>query len=128
MMYTIYCHKCNERSKLDIGDKTKEEVQKWLNDSQYGFQCFGNHVEIGARSEYWTIDWNNPIDAKAPTEDEFLQELKSKFKEVYTTKELQDKYTIQGFSSGMCVVETENGEKKVFDFTHSPKGTRYYIA
>jgi hypothetical protein len=123
----VSCRKCGESSRLDTCGKSREEIEKWLKQDG-GFQCFGNHVEIGSRSDYWTIDWESEVEGHAPTEEEFLQELKSKFKEVYNTKELQDKYTIQGFSSGMCVVETENGEKKVFDFTHSPKGTRYYIA
>lgn len=127
-MVTVKCRKCNESSKIDMGNHTREEVEKWLKKDDGGFQCFGNHVEFGSRADYWTIDWNSEEEGHAPTEEDFLTELKSKCSEVYDTTSLQETYDVIGFLSGMCRVRDKNtGLEKYFDFVHSPKGKRYYI-
>lgn len=125
----IYCKKCGETSKLDTCGKSREEVEKWLNESNGGFQCFGNHVELGSRADYWTLDWNTVEEGHAPTEEEFIKDLNSKYMEVYENKEIDNFYTVKNFSFGMCVTEDKKtGEEKVFNFVHSPKGTRYYVS
>jgi hypothetical protein len=124
----VTCRKCGESTKLDTCDKSREEVEKWLKKDDDGFQCFGNHVEFGSRADYWTIDWNSEEEGHAPTEEDFLAELKSKYSEVYDTQELQKFYEVVGFFYGMCTSKSKaTNVEKVFDFVRSPKGTRYYI-
>jgi hypothetical protein len=125
----IHCSKCGEESKLDTCGKSRKEVEKWLNEVGDGFQCFGHHVEFGSRADYWTIDWDSEEEGHAPTEEEFLAKLKSEYSEVYENQEITKFYEVVGFSYGMCsVINKATSEKKFFNFTHSPKGTRYYIA
>lgn len=127
-LVNVKCKKCGKQSKLDIENHSKEEIEEWLKKDD-GFHCFGNHVELGKHSDYWVIDWNSLTEGSAPTEEEFLSELKEKFVEVYNTKEIQEKYDILGFSYGVCkAIDKETLKEKIFEFTTSPKGTRYYYA
>lgn len=124
----VKCKKCGESSKLDIGDMLKEDVDQWLEKGN-GFQCFGNHVEFGSRSDYWEVDWESLQEGNAPTEQDFEEELRSKSVEVYTTKELSQLYEVNSFNYGLCfVIDKSTREEKVFNFIHSPQGTRFYYA
>lgn len=104
MLVNVRCKKCGETSKLDIGNYSKEEVIKLLSNDKYGFECFGHHVEFGNRIDYWEIDWDSLQNGFAPTEEEFVADLKKKNTEVYTTKELQNKYNVVSFAMGFCIV------------------------
>jgi predicted nuclease with TOPRIM domain len=121
----VYCKKCGCDAKLDTCGKSKEEINEWLEKDNGGFQCFGNHVELGKRSNYWNIDWSTEEDGEAMSEDEFVKDLKSKYNEVFDTIEIANNYEIKNFSYGVVLCE-KNNEEFVFDFTHSPKGKRYY--
>lgn len=127
-MVKVTCKKCGESSMLDTCGKSREEVEKWLKKDDGGFQCFGYHVEFGSRADYWTIDWNTEKEGNAPKEEEYFNELKSKYSEVYDTKELQEVYDVVGFLSGMCrVKDRKSNQEKYFGYVHSPQGKRYYI-
>jgi hypothetical protein len=125
----VKCKKCGETSTLDTGKMTKEEVEKALSNDKNGFHCFGNHVEFGNRIDYWEIDWDSITEGSAPSEEDFVKNLKSKYKEVYCNKEIENFYKVIGFQYGRCIAENkETSREMVFNFVHSPKGTRYYIA
>jgi hypothetical protein len=125
----ITCKKCGESTKMDIGEMTREQVEKALSNDKNGFHCFGNHVEFGNRIDYWKIDWDSVTEGSAPSEEDFISDLKSRHNEVYDKDELEHLYSVKGFMYGMCVAEhKETGKEKAFEFVHSPKGTRYYIA
>jgi hypothetical protein len=126
MLVSVHCKKCDETGTLDVGNFSKEEIIKMLQ-KRDGFQCFGSHVELGSPIDYWEIDWNSLRDGSAPTEEQFLEDLRSKYEEVLTTKEISKKYEINGFAYGGCsATNKETGEDVGFLFTHSPKGERYY--
>lgn len=127
MLVDVKCSKCGESSKLDTADMSQKEVQKWLDKSGDGFQCFGNHVELCERSRFWTVDWSTMKEGSGPTDEEFVEKLKLNHKEVYKNKDLDTRYKVTGFSYGMCITEDkQTGETACFDFTRSPSGERYY--
>ena len=127
MLVNVKCSKCGESTKIDIGDKTKEEVEKYL-EMKGGFECYGYHVEFGKRSNFWTIDWDSIQEGSSPTEEQFLIDLRNDYKEVYKNQEIGEKYKVTGFSCGMCMVQNkETGKGECFDFASSPKGERYYF-
>jgi hypothetical protein len=132
MLVNVRCTICGESSKIDIGDMTKDEVEKLLKERDT-FQCFGNHVELTSPLKFWVIDWDSIHQGSAPTEEEFLNKLKSKYKEVLTTDELSERYIVKGFLYGMCTVESKTEKEewgepvsKAFQFTQSSSGKRYY--
>jgi hypothetical protein len=115
------CTKCGELIKLDIGDKTVPEVVEILKSQRDGFSCPGHHVELGpAYPHYWKVDEWTLVDGAAMTEEAFLAELKSKYKEVRDTAGMQG--LITGFAYGSPM--TNDGH--AWDFCSSPKGKRWY--
>lgn len=124
------CKKCAGYVQFDIGDMGREEAESSLKSYEY-WQCTaGNHIEMMSPFFLYDFDWDNLKEHKPTTEDEFCKDIKSKFKEVYSTDELQDKYIVDSFSMGKCLCHPRNGDEDelvIFDFIHSPKGKRYYV-
>lgn len=126
-MINFTCKKCGGTYKLDIGDKTREEVEASLR-KQETFECPGHHFELTNPLNFWTLDWESLTESEKITEEKWLQDLKSKYKEVYNKQELGEKHEDIHFSYGFCITTNkETGEKAVFDFATSPEGTRYYF-
>lgn len=130
MLVKAMCRKCGKSGYFDIGEMSKDEAMSALIKMK-NFQCsFGNHTELMSPIEFMDFDWDNLIEASSPSEDEFLNELKAKYAEVYTKEELQEKYVIDSFMYGQCLCHNKNNEDdmKVFSFVTSPEGKRYYIS
>lgn len=131
MLIKYKCKKCEKEGFFDIGNLDKLEAMAILK-KQYGngFECtVGNHYEIGSIFDFYTVDWDNPIEGASMTEEQFIQGLKETFLEVYTTAQLQERYNVEGFLSGQCLVsEKENEEiQKIMLYYSSPEGKRYYV-
>ena len=127
-MLTGKCRTCNTTIKLDIGDKTKKDtiahIQKWQT-----FHCPGQHVELsGPYPLHWPLDEWQVEDGQAPSDEEWLAELKSSYSEVLSHDELARLYEVQGFCMGCCIaIQRQTGEKAYFDFKPAPhSGQRYY--
>lgn len=116
------CTKCDCLVSLDIGDKTKEEAIEGVR--QWGtFHCVGHHLELcSPYPKYWNMDEWLLAEGKAPTEEEFVADLKSKYEYVIDTEEMTKLNIIKGFSYGFPI--TNDGKNWSFD--HSPKGKRWY--
>jgi hypothetical protein len=127
MLVSVSCQKCGETFSLDVGEATQVEVEKTMRERK-GFECPGHHVELASPLDYWTIDWSTLREGGAPSEEEWLADLKSRYAEVYDTQELYDTpYEITSFCYGIpCAKHKETGESVSMDFTSSPKGKRYY--
>jgi hypothetical protein len=124
------CKKCGGYCQFDIGSMTKEEAEEALKANK-SWQCTaGNHVELISPYDLYTFDWDNIKEAKSMSSEEFFADLKTKFKEVYTSDEFGEKYTVDGFMAGRCLCHPKDGDEDamiIFDFTHGPKGERYYF-
>lgn len=123
------CSKCKTEIKLDIGDKTPEQVKKELSKWE-SFNCPGKHTEVESPyPSYWNLDKWKLVEGKSPTEEDWVKDLKEKVGEIFTTKELEEKFNVKGFSMGLCAAKRkDNGKDAVFNYVHSPKGERYYFA
>jgi len=120
MIVTARCKKCGAKIDLSIGNMSREEVEKKLGEQEM-FHCPGHHMEIGSPLFYWVIDWDSLREGKAPSEKEFVEELKKKYKIVLSSDEM-DTSIITGFLHGVPI--TNDGHR--WNFTHSPSGKRYY--
>jgi hypothetical protein len=97
----VYCKKCGENFKLNIGAHTKEEVIDMLH-------------------------WDSLEEEKVPTEAEWIADFKAKH-EAYTHQELEEKFEITGFAYGAChAIDKVTNEERYFDFATSPQGKRLY--
>lgn len=124
------CKKCGSTIKLDIGDKTKEEVIGSFKKRKHEpFTCPGKHVELtGAYPNFWELDEWELEEGSAPTDEGFLTKLKEEYEEVYDTHEIAKRYEITSFCMGMCMArELGTGVEAMFDFKSSPGGKRYYF-
>jgi len=127
MMLEGKCTKCGCTVQLDIGtandeeeakQKAREALRTWTS-----FSCPGHHVEIcSPYPHYWNVDEWKLVSGNAPTEEEFVNDLKSKYKEVLDTDEMWKRGVITGFAYGIPV--TNDGLN--WDFVESPRGKRYY--
>ena len=131
MLVKFKCKKCEKEGYFDVGDLDKLEAMKAIADQfSKGFTCsVGNHVEVDSIFNYYDIDWDNPVEHVPMTEEQFLNNLKNDFVEVYSTEELREKYNIDGFMGGYCLVSEKNDEdkQKMMLFFQSPEGKRYYV-
>lgn len=64
MFITGKCSKCKELVVFDIGDKTKEQVEKFLKERDFGHCAVGWHVEVGKMSDYYILDWSHFFNSK----------------------------------------------------------------
>lgn len=131
MLAKFKCKKCEGEGYIDIGDLSKIEALSLLvKQFGKGFECtVGHHYEIGSMMDYYEIDWDNLSEGNTMTEEQFLAQLKNDFVEVYTTAALQERYNVEGFMGGQCLVsEKENEEnQKIMLYFTSPEGKRYYV-
>ena len=121
------CTKCECTIQLDIGtakdveearQKARDALQKWET-----FSCPGHHVELrGPYPHFWNVDTWNLMDGSTPTEEQFLNDLKSKYKEVLTTDEMSKRDVITSFAYGFPITN----DNLLWNFVASPKGKRYY--
>jgi hypothetical protein len=126
MMYKFKCKKCGHEGKLDAGDMTPEQVKNTL-EGWDSFDCPGRHVELTSPLIFWDIDWDNPIDEKSPTEEEWLLELKKKYPEVWSHDEVQKEFEVLDFMMGMMRVKHKvTGLTEYLTWATSPQGHRYY--
>lgn len=59
MLITGECKKCHGRAIFDIGNLSKEAVDAWMANSEFGECAAGGwHVEIGNMADYYTLDWS----------------------------------------------------------------------
>ena len=127
MLLVGTCKTCETEIPVDIGDSTKEEAIEKIKGWKM-FTCLGKHVELcGPYPRHWNIDEWELREGSVPTDEEWLEDLK-KDREVFTTKELGEKFTVESFAMGTCVAIRKSDSEKVYlDFAHSPtKGERYY--
>ena len=122
------CSQCGEQFSINMGELTKNEavanLKKW--DS---FECPGHHVEFGSPLNYWNIDWDSVEEEEPITEEQWLTNLKSKYKHVYSAQEFNNRFTDVQFMYGVVSAKNKlTDEKMVLDFTNSPEGKRYYYA
>lgn len=131
MLVKYKCKKCEKEGFFDIGDLTKIEAMAELR-KQFGngFECrIGKHYEIGSIFDFYDIDWDKPIEGESISEEQFLENLKQTFIEVYSTAELQERYNVEGFMNGQCLVSEKEDEdiQKIMLYYSSPQGKRYYV-
>jgi hypothetical protein len=121
----VYCKKCGENFKLNIGAHTKEEVIDMLQ-KQETFSCPGQHVEITSPLRYWEINWDSLKEEQVPTEEEWISDFKAKH-EAYTKQEIEEKFEVVDFAFSMLhTIDKKTREDRYFDFVTSPKGKRLY--
>lgn len=128
MLVDVSCSKCGRTFPLDIGEKNRDEVEHWMDMETLGWECPGHHVEMTARSYYWTPDWGTLREGQAPSEEDIVNSLKEKYHEVYGNQELYHSiYEITAFAYGLPIARRkDNGEKVSMNFVNSPE-TRYYF-
>ena len=123
MLATVRCKKCNITFKLDIGDKSPDEVvEGWKNIDS--FHCkVGCHVELSSPANYWNII--SLGEGHAPSDEEFMERFKGR--ETWTTEEFSQQFKDIGFCAP-CVTGTHipTGRKMVLEFCHTPSGKRIY--
>jgi hypothetical protein len=123
MLLVGKCKKCDTTIKLDVKERTLPEAIETLKKMDT-FHCPGHHVELcSPYPRYWNVDEWEFQEGAAPTDEEFLAELKGKYKDVCDTYEMQARDVITSFSYGLPM--TNDG--KNWDFTQSPSGKRYYF-
>ncbi len=122
------CKTCGETFQIDIGNSTREEIDKWL-DKSGGFQCPGRHVELGKRSHHWTIDWNSLHEDTKQSDEDWLKELMTEHGVVYENDELSAYFKVTGFTMGFCMAKDKtSGEEVCLSYAHAPEsGKRYYF-
>jgi transcription elongation factor Elf1 len=120
----VHCNKCGLDFDVDIGDKTREEVET----NKTGIKCPGHHVELMPKPDDFTIDWSSIKNGSALTDDEWLKEMKYYYSEVYEKDELEKaNIEITGFVIGEPMAkDTRTGEDIVLSFATAPSGKRYY--
>lgn len=124
----FHCKKCGGDFKLNVGNASKEEVEKTLNKWD-SFECPGHHVELTTPLKFWEIDWSSLEESETMPQEEWLANLKSTYEIVVNTKELSELYEVQGFYMGVCLAKNKaTGKEVTFDFATSPSGDRYYFA
>lgn len=124
-LLNVECKKCGEQFKIDIKDQSIEQTKERLSRMEHFSFCPGNHIELSSPVNYLIL--KDIVPGNAPTEQEFIEKLKSEYKEVYENKELSVNYEVSGFSCGCCICRNKiTGKKAYFDFKHSPAGKRFY--
>ena len=122
MLLVGTCKKCGCTIRLDIGNLTREQATERLS-GQSTFSCPGHHVELSSpHPHYWNLDEWELVEGKAPSEEEFVDELRRRYPEVVDTEEMTRRGIITGFACGLPVTDDRNA----WDFCESPSGIRWY--
>jgi len=122
----IHCKKCGSDFQMDIGDKTVEEVRASLEKQDDFYHCnAGHHMEYGSPLYYWVL--GEVHEGSAPTEDEWKKLATERYGHLISNDELRERFEVIGFGFGACKAKVKaTGEETFLDYTHSPKGERYY--
>jgi len=127
MMLKGKCTKCGCTIQIDVGNMNESEAKMFVSEALYNklsFICPGHHVELcSPYPDFWDVDEWELVPGNAQTEEEFLNDLKSKYKEVLDTDEMWKRDVITGFAYGFPM--TNDGLN--WHFEESPKGKRYYF-
>lgn len=125
MLLNVTCKKCGLKYKIDIGDKTPDEVRENMK-KQDNFSCpVGNHIELSSPVNYLVFGDVEPGQALA--DPDWLDQKKKEGYTLMNSDEVREKFTCTGFSMGLyCGTNKKTGEKVVLDFMNSPAGVRYY--
>jgi len=122
MLLVGTCKKCGCTIRLDIGELTREEVIEKLS-GQRTFSCPGHHVELSSpHPHYWNLDEWELVEGNAPSDEEFVADLRKQYPEVIDTEEMTRRGIITGFAFGLPLTNDGN----VWDFCESPSGKRWY--
>jgi len=125
MLLNVTCKKCGIKYKIDIGNKTVDQVKETLK-KQDTFSCPGNHVELSGPLDYLII--GEIGSGSALSDPEWLTQKKKEGYTLLTSDEVREKFTCTGVSMGLfCGFNKETKEKVVLDFMNSPAGVRYYF-
>ena len=117
------CKKCGTLIKIRQGKHSREEIIEFLK-KKITFECPGHHVELcSPYPHFWNIDEFEEVDDLPEVgEGEWLEEMRKKHKEVLNCKEFYGLDVLKGFLYGLPVTTDDKG----WNFTSSPKGSRYY--
>jgi len=122
MLLVGSCKKCGCTIRLDIGMLTREEAIARLSE-QDTFSCPGHHVELSSpHPHYWDLDEWEFVEGSAPSDEQFVAELRKKYLEVIDAEEMSQRGIITGFAFGLPLTNDGN----VWDFCESPSGKRWY--
>jgi hypothetical protein len=69
MFVTGQCKKCGGRPIFDIGDLSREQVENWMDKTDFGHCSVGWHVELGKMSDYYVLDWSKTFKTKSEAEE-----------------------------------------------------------
>ena len=121
MLLKGQCKGCGETIKLDVGNMTLEQVVEKL-EKMDNFVCPGHHTEhCSPYPSYWEVDKGWVFEeGQSMTEEEFVEDLRSKFVEVRDTTGMSGLITSFAFGEPM----TNDGH--TWSFCSSPKGKRWY--
>ena len=123
MQIKAMCKTCGKSGKLEIGDRTREQVEEFFTHPM-GHCPFGNHVELGPWNKHIEVDWDSIEEGEPlPTLEEFRASLQEQGYVTYLTNEIADApFEITGFAMGFPMTEPEVG----LSFTSAPTGERVY--
>jgi hypothetical protein len=121
------CNKCGNTGWLEVGDHSREEVERLMRRPLGECPFNGHHVELGKMSSYIELDWDNTCEEEVPTTEDVREQLHDRGQITFTTNELADaSVEITGFAAGFAVANV-NGNRVYLDFTAAPDGTRIYF-
>lgn len=58
------CKKCGGRPIFNIGVMTRDAVEEWMAERDFGHCVAGWHVEVDKMNKYYEIDWSKQFDTK----------------------------------------------------------------
>lgn len=125
VLVNIICKRCGGHGKIDIGNKSLDEIKEILK-KRDAFEChLGHHFENASPFEFW--EFGDIEEGKAPTDEEWFNEMIKRYKELYTSDDLSVKFNVIGFAGGMCIAKfKKSGETVYLSYSSSPSGKRYY--
>jgi hypothetical protein len=125
MLLNVTCKKCGLKYRIDIGDKTIDQVKETMK-KQDTFSCPGHHIELSSPLNF--LVFGEIEDGRALSDPEWLNQKKKEGFTLMNSDEVREKYTCTGFSCGLyCGKNKKTGESVVLDFMNSPAGVRYYF-
>ena len=112
MLLNVYCEKCGENFKIDIGDRTREETIDMLSKRET-FECPGNHVESSSPVNYWRF---GKVEAgKAPSEAAWVKSLKAALlRSIQEQRPRSKSMRLRDFLWVLVSAETGRPEKRQF--------------
>jgi hypothetical protein len=125
MLANVYCKKCGETGKFDVGPdiKTVKDAQAAIEDAHIQSCPFGNHVEL-SDIEYEVLGME---EGEARSDEDVLAEMAEQGRITWTdTGEMQDAgVEITAFVYGFPIANI-GGQDFTLSFTSLPSGKRVY--